>query len=63
MSNKIVLFQNGSWLWESEAKPEWLEDKHILITVGDGFTDRDISQMINSYYMENLDYIFDKEIS
>lgn len=62
MSNKIVLFQTGAWLHIDETKPEWLTDKHILITVGDGFTDRDISQMINSYYMENLDYIFDKEI-
>jgi hypothetical protein len=59
--NKIILFEDGSWEWEELAtiKLENSGLKHILLTIGEGWYDSEVSRMIKDYYYEgNLSWAF-----
>lgn len=54
----IILLPNGSW--DHEENLGSLENvKHARITIGPGWTDRQISEMISEYYENNLDTLFE----
>jgi len=53
---KIILLADGSW--EHEEDVYKLEQEYIILTIAENWSDREISQMINDYYKENLNSIF-----
>lgn len=62
MSNKIVVYANGSWEHEHLALEEDLQSKnHLTLTLGNGWPDSQISQMVADFYNENcLSELFDQ---
>lgn len=58
--DRVYLFRNGSWCWCDEYSLRhygWL-GKYKEIVLGQGWHDRDVSEMLVSYYAENAENIF-----
>ena len=61
--NKIILFEDGSWEWEELATVKLKSSglKHIILTIGDGWHDSEVSKMISDYFHEeNQSWIFNQ---
>lgn len=57
MTTTIILFEDGSWEYEEYTGSLDLI-KHARIVIGEGWSTKQISQMIREYYSENLSWIF-----
>lgn len=59
--NSIVVFEDGSWEWESlsQSKVEGGALKHILIKIGDHWHDSEVSRMVKDFFSENVEYLFE----
>lgn len=57
--NTVVLFPDGSW--EHETNVYDLNTKlHAKIRIGDGWSDRQIAQLLSDYYDDgNMDIVYD----
>lgn len=62
--NQIVLFEDGSWQWRELAtiKIQTSGMRTVVLTIGDGWYDNEVSRMVSDYYhSETLSWIFDQE--
>ena len=52
----VYLFSDGSWLWGVEYNPckHSIKGDYREIILGRGFSDRDVSVMLQEYYSENM---------
>lgn len=55
MSNKIIVWEDGSWEHEHLVSEDALSEtkKHLVITLDNGWPDSQISQMVTDFYNAN----------
>lgn len=58
--DRVYLFGNGSWCWgfEYSIKAYVHLGEYKEIVVGQGWSDREVSNMLSEYYSENV-HIFE----
>lgn len=58
----LYLFSDSSWMYACEWNPKFHTDKgkYHEVVVGRGWSSREISEMLKTYYEENASTIFNQ---